>query len=160
MPHGDASNDDTRTLEQWQHAGFKRINRKAFPDSSRNAVLKALQEDEGPAFLMLKNFFVVKSYNNADKYALAVLLLADRIAGKPAPQHDWKRPYTLLSMAEKEELQRLLAAKGFYSGVVDGLIGGESRASIKAFQASIGDEQTGYPSKEVLMILKKSINDF
>ena len=81
--------------------------------------------------MMQKNFFVVKSYNNADKYALAVLLLSDRIAGKPAPVKDWTRPYTPLTMTEKEELQRLLAAQGFYSGVMDGLIGDESRKAVK-----------------------------
>lgn len=117
--------------------------------------LKALQGDQGPQFMMQKNFFVVKSYNNADKYALAVLLLSDRIAGKPAPVKDWTRPYTPLNMGEKEELQRLLAAQGFYSGVVDGLVGGESREAIKRFQASKNNEQTGYASKEVLQQLRK-----
>lgn len=117
--------------------------------------LLALQADKGPVFALQKNFFVVKRYNNADKYALAVLLLSDRIAGKPAPVKDWKRPYTPLNMLEKEELQRLLAAHGFYSGVVDGLIGGESREAIKRFQASKNTEQTGYASKEVLQQLRE-----
>ena len=116
--------------------------------------LLALQADKGPVFALQKNFFVVKRYNNADKYALAVLLLSDRIAGKPAPIKDWTRPYTPLDMTEKEELQRLLAAHGFYSGVVDGVIGGESREAIKRFQASKNVEQTGYASKEVLQQLR------
>ena len=116
--------------------------------------LLTLQADKGPVFALQKNFFVVKRYNNADKYALAVLLLSDRIAGKPAPIKDWTRPYTPLDMTEKEELQRLLAAHGFYSGVVDGLIGGESREAIKRFQASKNVEQTGYASKEVLQQLR------
>jgi membrane-bound lytic murein transglycosylase B len=116
--------------------------------------LLALQADKGPVFALQKNFFVVKRYNNADKYALAVLLLSDRIAGKPAPIKDWTRPYTPLDMTEKEELQRLLAAHGFYSGVVDGLIGGESREAIKRFQASKNNAQTGYASKEVLQQLR------
>ena len=60
--------------------------------------LLALQADKGPVFALQKNFFVVKRYNNADKYALAVLLLSDRIAGKPAPINDWTRPLTGLDM--------------------------------------------------------------
>ncbi|HSC76775.1 MAG TPA: lytic murein transglycosylase [Pseudomonadales bacterium] len=123
-------------------------------NSNHAGELKALQGEQGPQFMMQKNFFVVKSYNNADKYALAVLLLADRIAGKPAPVKDWTRPYIPLNMTEKEELQRLLAQQGFYSGVVDGLIGDETRKSIKQFQVSYGEEQTGYPSKEVLKQLR------
>ena len=110
--------------------------------------LLALQGDAGPVFALQKNFSVVKRYNNADKYALAVLLLSDRIAGKPAPVKDWKRPYTPLNMSEKEELQRLLTTQGFYSGVVDGLIGGESREAIKRFQANKNVEQTGYASNQ------------
>jgi membrane-bound lytic murein transglycosylase B len=123
-------------------------------NNNHGGELKALQGDQGPQFMMQKNFFVVKSYNNADKYALAVLLLSDRIAGKPAPVKDWKRPYSPLNMTEKEELQRLLTAQGFYSGVVDGLVGGESREAIKRFQASKNNEQTGYASKEVLQQLR------
>jgi len=113
-----------------------------------------LQGDKGPMFALQKNFSVVKCYNNADKYALAVLLLADRIAGKPAPQRDWVRPYTPLTMSEKEELQRLLRQKGFYSGVVDGLIGDESRKAIMRYQTSRRVQPTGYPSKEVLLALR------
>jgi len=123
-------------------------------DKEPGAEVIALQGDLGPQFAVQKNFFVVKRYNNADKYALAVLLLSDRIAGKPAPLKDWKRPYTPLTMAEKEELQRLLAEKGFYTGVVDGLIGAETRKSIKRYQEFSGVEQTGYPSKEVLQMLR------
>jgi membrane-bound lytic murein transglycosylase B len=155
LPKGQVSNESQRTLAEWEKSGVRRADKKSFPDGGRNGVLKVFQGEQGPAFLMMKNFFVIKSYNNADKYALAVALLADQIAGKPAPLRDWVRPYTRLSQSEKEELQRLLAQKGFYSGVVDGLIGDESRKSIKRFQASIGSEETGYPSKEVLNQLSK-----
>lgn len=137
----------------WQSGsswGYEVLNSN---DARGNKVL-ALQGDKGPVFALQKNFSVVKRYNNADKYALAVLLLADRIAGKPAPQRDWVRPYTPLTMTEKEELQRLLSQKGFYSGVVDGLIGDESRKAIIRFQTSRGVAQTGYPSKEVLLALR------
>jgi membrane-bound lytic murein transglycosylase B len=42
----------------------------------------------------------LKNYNNADKYALAVGLLADEIAGAPACVQDWKRPFTKLDFDE------------------------------------------------------------
>ncbi len=41
---------------------------------------------------MLKNFSVIKRYNNADKYALAVGLLADAIAGSNGLVQDWNGP--------------------------------------------------------------------
>lgn len=115
----------------------------------------ALQGNQGPVFVVQKNFFVVKRYNNADKYALAVLLLADRIAGKPAPRRDWQRPYTPLTVQETEELQRLLTAQGVYAGEVDGKVGDASRRAIQQFQRSRGESGNGYPSKEVLLQLRK-----
>jgi membrane-bound lytic murein transglycosylase B len=137
-----------RSGERW---GYEALS----PDDEAGKDVLALQGQQGPVFVLQKNFSVIKRYNNADKYALAVGLLADRIAGKPALVKDWVRPYTLLTMSEKEVLQRLLAQKGFYSGVIDGLIGGESREAIKRFQASRNIEQTGYASKEMLQLLQE-----
>lgn len=137
----------------WQSGARWGYEISRMSDAGGNKVL-ALQGDNGPVFVVQKNFAVVKRYNNADKYALAVLLLADRIAGKPAPQRDWVRPYTPLTMTEKEELQRLLLQKGFYSGAVDGLIGDESRRAIVRYQTSRNQPQTGYPSKEILLTLR------
>ena len=37
----------------------------------------------GPAFLILKNYYVIKDYNFSDLYVLFVGHLADRIAGNP-----------------------------------------------------------------------------
>ena len=63
----------------------------------------------GPAFLMTKNFSRHQGYNNADKYALAVGLLADEIAGYGGLVQDWNRPFTKLSFEEKQELQKRLS---------------------------------------------------
>ena len=109
---------------------------------------------EGPAFLVTKNFFVLKRYNNADKYALAVGLLADEIAGHGGLVRDWNRPFTRLSFSETQELQQRLSAFGYYDGQIDGKIGAGSRAAIKAFQAQMGLTPDGHPSKEVLMKLR------
>jgi membrane-bound lytic murein transglycosylase B len=123
-------------------------------DASGDADMRPDGRD-GPAFALNRNFRVIKSYNNADRYALAVGLLADRIAGGPGLKRDWRRPFTPLSFAEKEELQRLLKAKGFYDGEIDGRTGPKSRDAIRAFQASAGLEENGYPSQEVLARLKR-----
>ena len=120
----------------------------------QSAELKVLQGRDGPAFLMVKNFFVLKRYNNADKYALAVGLLADQIAGYPAPSRDWSRPFTKLSIAESEELQKRLKGAGFYDGEIDGKIGPASRTAILSFQAQYGMERDGYASMELLKVLR------
>lgn len=140
----------SRTLGEWERRGIKRVKGKQFPDRNRKANIKVLAGSNGPAFLMTKNFFVLKSYNNADKYALAVGHLADRLAGYDEFVVDWPRGYIRLNEEEAKELQARLLQKGFYDGEIDGKIGGGSRKAIKSYQKSVGLAQDGYASKRVL----------
>ncbi len=155
LPSGRKFPDGSLSISKWQATGITRANGKAFPRGGDSAVLKVLQGRDGPAFLVTKNFFVLKRYNNADKYALAVGLLADEIAGYGGLVRDWDRPFTKLSFEEKQELQKELLARGYYDGKIDGKIGSGSRNAIMAFEAQAGLEQTGHPSKEVLNALKR-----
>ena len=98
---------------------------------------------------------MLKAYNNSDKYALAVGLLADEIAGYGGLVNDWNRPFTKLSFAEKQELQKRLLTLGYYEGELDGKIGAGSRDAIKAFQSRAGIAADGHPSKEVLNTLRQ-----
>ncbi len=142
-------------LAKWESLGVTRVNGKGFRNGGDKAELKVPDGRDGPAFLMLKNFSVIKRYNNADKYALAVGLLADEIAGSKGLARDWNRPFTKLSFAEKQELQKRLSAHGYYDGKFDGKIGEGSRSAIKAFQAAAGMKTDGHPSMEVLLSLRK-----
>ena len=146
----------SRTLGNWSKLGIKRVKGKKFPDLNRKANIKILAGSNGPAFLMTKNFYVLKSYNNADKYALAVGHLADRIAGYDEFVVDWPRGYKRLNEEESKELQVRLLKKGFYDGEIDGKIGGGSRKAIKNYQKSVGLTQDGYASKKVLAKLRGS----
>lgn len=145
----------TLSIGKWEQLGMRRANGKAFPRQGDNAVLKVPDGRSGPSFLVTKNFFVLKHYNNADKYALAVGLLADEIAGYGGLVRDWNRPFTKLTFAEKQELQRHLLALGYYEGDIDGRIGSGSRAAIIAFQARVGMAQDGHPSMEVLQRIRR-----
>jgi membrane-bound lytic murein transglycosylase B len=147
LPNGKMS------IAKWQALGVTRANGKAFPRGGDIAELKVPDGRSGPAFLVLKNFGVIKRYNNADKYALAVGLLGDGIAGGQMVG-DWNRPFTKLSFEQKIELQKRLAAKGVYDGEYDGKIGSGTRNAIMAWQAAAGLEQDGHPSLEVLNTLR------
>jgi membrane-bound lytic murein transglycosylase B len=155
LPAGRKFPNGSMSLSKWQSIGVVRANGKAFKRGSDNAELKVPDGRSGPAFLMTKNFFVIKRYNNADKYALAVGLLADEIAGYGGLVQDWNRPFTKLSFEEKQELQKRLSSHGYYDGKFDGKIGEGSRSAIKAFQAQAGLTQDGHPSMEVLSTLRK-----
>jgi len=145
----------SKTLAQWQALGVVRANGKPFKNLSDKATLKVPDGRGGPAFLMIRNFSVIKAYNNADKYALAVGLLADEIAGSNGLVQDWKRPFTKLTFEERQELQKRLSQHGLYDGKFDGKIGDGSKTAIMAYQAKVGLAQDGYPSLEVLKWLRK-----
>jgi membrane-bound lytic murein transglycosylase B len=71
----------TATLATWSRLGVRRPGGQPFPRPDDRAELVLVAGQHGPAFLMLKNFFVIKRYNNSTNYALAVGHLADRIRG-------------------------------------------------------------------------------
>ncbi len=154
LPAGRKFPGGSMSLSKWESIGVTRARGKPYPVPGMNAELKVLDGREGPAFLMTKNFFVLKRYNNADKYALAVGLLADEIAGYGGLVRDWNRPFTRLSFAETQELQKHLSAHGYYDGKIDGKIGSGSRAAIQAIQGRLGMATDGHPSKELLTRLR------
>ncbi|WP_444883467.1 lytic murein transglycosylase [Microbulbifer sp. PSTR4-B] len=143
------------TVAEWEKLGVKRANGEPFPSKKAVAELKLPDGRNGPAFLVFKNFFVLKRYNNSDRYAIAIGLLSDRIGGGAPLVKDWNRPFTPLDGSQVEQLQKLLKQKGFYSGEIDGKAGPGTRKAIKAFEKSAGVEEKGFPSKEVLELLQK-----
>jgi membrane-bound lytic murein transglycosylase B len=155
LPAGRKFPSGSLSAAEWQKLGVVRANGRPFPDANEKVTLKVLDGRQGPAFLMGKNFFVIKRYNNADKYALAVGLLADRIGGYQGLRQDWNRPFTPITMNEREELQTHLKALGYYDGNIDGKIGSTSRKAIEAFQQRNGLQPDGHPSKEVLSVLRR-----
>lgn len=155
LPAGRKFPSGSISAAEWQKLGVVRANGRPFPDANEKVTLKVLDGREGPAFLMAKNFFVIKRYNNADKYALAVGLLADRIGGYQGLRQDWNRPFTPITMNEREELQTHLKALGYYDGKIDGKIGSTSRKAIEAFQQRNGLQPDGHPSAEVLTVLRR-----
>lgn len=155
LPAGRKFPSGSMSLAKWEALGITRANGKPFRNGSDSATLKVPDGRGGPAFLMIKNFSVIKRYNNADKYAIAVGLLADQIAGYGGLVQDWSRPFTKLSFEERQELQQRLSSHGYYDGKFDGKIGEGSKAAILAYQAKAGLTQDGHPSMEVLKWLRK-----
>src|SRR5262245_11782703 len=100
-----------RSLADWAKMGLQRADGKPFPRPSEKARFYLPAGGAGPAFLVLKNFDVIKRYNNADSYALAVAHLADRIGGKDAFVSPWPADVVPLSRSERKELEALIAEK-------------------------------------------------
>ncbi|MCB1499049.1 MAG: lytic murein transglycosylase [Bauldia sp.] len=143
-----------RSLSAWQKLGVRRAGGKAFPRPGDSARLFAPAGADGPAFLLIKNFGVIKRYNNADAYALAVGHLADRIRGGGAFAVDWPDADLRLSDTELMQVQKLLADRGLYSGEIDGNIGSGSRAAIMSYQETLGLAADGQVSQKLLEMLQ------
>ncbi|OPB31221.1 lytic murein transglycosylase [Bartonella sp. AR 15-3] len=155
LPNNKKLPENWLSFKQWKELGVQHAHKKPFPSLSEQAILKFPDGPKGPAFLVTKNFFVIKRYNNADRYAFAVGLLADRIAGHPKLSQDWNRPFRPITFKERIELQSRLEKLGDYQGEIDGKIGTASKKAIKAFQLRHGLEANGYPSYETLSHIRK-----
>jgi len=154
-PTGEQFQDQTKTLAEWQKLGFKRPGGKPYPWLDEKAELKIFAGTNGPAFLMKKNFFVLKRYNNSNSYALAVGLLADRLAGWKGLVQSWPRPPGSLGIDDKIELQERLQQRGYYSGEIDGQLGSGTKTAIRQFQSQAGLVEDGVPSQSLLQALRK-----
>jgi membrane-bound lytic murein transglycosylase B len=157
LPSADAASlkGKSMSLSAWAARGLTRANGGRFPSPSDRATLMLPAGTNGPAFLMTKNFSVLKAYNNADKYALAVGHLADMIGGGDGFVQDWPRGYKPLNMAERSEMQKHLATHGLYDGKIDGKIGSTSKNAIMAYQRSRGVEADGNASKALLDMMRR-----
>ena len=140
----------TMSGSQWAAMGVRTTNGTAVPTGSIIAPAGA----RGPAFLITQNFRAILKYNASDSYALAVAYLGEAIAGRPGIQGAWPRGDRNLSNTEKAEIQRLLMARGFDTGGVDGKLGSKSVEAIRGFQRSRGMVPDGYADAALLGALR------
>jgi membrane-bound lytic murein transglycosylase B len=143
-----------RSLADWAKLGVTKAGGEAFPRPKDRGSLYLPGGAKGPAFLLLTNFRVIKRYNNSDSYALAIGHLSDRLRGYGAFQTAWPDHEPSLSLEEREKLQRLLTAKGYYSGEVDGDLGSGSREAIRNYQIAAGLNADGVGSRALLQALE------
>ena len=147
-------NGSERTLAEWGQYGIVRANGIGFPRPDDDAKLWVPAGANGPAFLLLDNFRVIKRYNNADSYALAVGHLADQLQGFGTFRQAWPREERPLGESERFELQQLLANRGLYGGAIDAIVGRGTRTAIRSFQSQAGVVADGYASDLLLRRLR------
>jgi hypothetical protein len=111
---------------------------------------------DGPAFVALRNFDAIYSYNASISYGLAIAHLADRLRGGAPFVTPWPTDDPGLSRAGRRELQTLLAARGHDIGPVDGMIGARTRAAISAEQARLGLAPSARAGAKILDALRRA----
>src|SRR4051812_6909846 len=143
------------TLREWERAGIRRAGGKAFARPNDRAYLLIPAGAQGPGFLMLPNFRVIMKYNPSEAYAMAIGHLADRLRGGPPFVQPWPRQERVLTRAERNELQQLLAQHGYDVGEPDGRLGAKTRVALRQFQAAKGLVPDGFASATILDHLRR-----
>lgn len=144
----------SRPVTDWAGMGVRLADGATVPNHGQ-ASLMLPAGARGPAFLTFSNFQVIKRYNSSDSYAIAIGHLGDRLRGAPGFRAEWPRGDRALSVAERQELQRLLTARGFDTGGVDGRIGPNTLSAVRAYQAAVGITPDGYVSADLLTRLRR-----
>ncbi len=136
-------------LSEFARRGVKRTDGKPLP-AKGNGSLFLPGGIGAPVFLITDNFEVIRVYNTSDSYALAVGHLADRLAGAPALAAPWPTNAARLDNAGLRSLQEGLAAKGFYTGDLDGRAGPKLREAVRQYQIKERLTADGYASPALL----------
>jgi len=142
-----------RSVADWNERGVRRINGNDWSGSDRSlqAQLFLPAGAEGPALLLHHNFGVIRRYNNSDRYALVVALLARSFdGGSSSLVASWPTHAGSLNRDETLELQTLLNGLGYDAGSPDGLFGSKTRGAVRAFQGEQGLAADGFPTAALL----------
>ncbi|NIZ13272.1 lytic murein transglycosylase [Phaeobacter sp. HF9A] len=146
-----ASRKIKKSPGDWAALGVKGIDGRPVPNYGSGSILLPAG-GKGAAFMIFKNFSVIERYNTADAYVIGVGHLSDRLKGGPKIQSQWPRGDRALTFSERKEMQQRLTRAGFNTQGVDGRIGPNTIAAIRAFQNAQGLVPDGYAS---LSLLKK-----
>ena len=142
-------------VNQWAALGVTLADGKSLPKSDLPGAILLPQGYAGPAFLVYRTFEVVMGWNRSINYALAALILADRLQGLPPPRLGRDADNRRLSREQVADMQRLLSARGFVTGDPDGVPGSRTREAIRAYQKSAGLPVDGFASATLLEELRQ-----
>ncbi len=154
--YGNASLKVKATPARWAELGVVQVNGKRIPNKGKAAILLPAGAD-GPAFAVFNNFFVIKRYNNANSYAMAVGHLADKINGGGEFVREWPRGPNALKLPQKMEVQELLLKAGYDIGDVDGIIGPKTIDALSDMQIKAGVQPSGKADKAALKFLRSRV---
>jgi hypothetical protein len=138
-------------VAQWAQWGVTRADGSPLRGGP-NASLHLPMGRMGPAFLAYPNFDTFTEWNNSLVYATTAAYFATRLAGAPKAQRG--SGADLLDANGVKEVQKLLQARGYNVGKIDGIIGSQTRAAVKDAQLKLGLPADSYPSKTLLARLR------
>ena len=150
FPWEEAEPTNEKPLAEWAKLGVRLVDGSPLPMGGQLVGLALPSGARGPAFLTYPNFKVIMIWNRSTLYALAVGLLAEKLAGRPGLTMAVVDNEPPLTIERVLDMQATLTKLGYYQGEADGLVGPRTRAALRQWQKSIGVPADGYPSAELL----------
>ncbi len=147
-----------RNIAEWQRLGVRRTDGGDLPQADIQGSIVLPAGHRGPAFLVYGNFRTILVWNRSINYAISVGHLADRFAWQPPLATEKPEDDAPMSREDVIEMQQRLAQGGFYSGSADGLAGSGTRDALRAFQRLRGLPADGYPSLQMLDVLRRAFS--
>jgi lytic murein transglycosylase len=141
----------TQPLGDWLKQGYATAYRRV-PTAAELAAPASLLLPEGtygPAFLTLRNYYVIKEYNFSDLYVLFVGHLSEAITDPRPFETPWSKNAQLRT-AEVEAMQRTLTKLGMYKDKIDGKAGMLTRSALGAYQKTNGLKTDCWPTAPLL----------
>ena len=139
--------EESRTVQQWAQMGVQ-PRTGSLPNANMQASILLPQGHKGPAFIAYPNFRVYFEWNQSFTYVMTAAYFATRLEG--APVYDAGNPDPGLSGGQMKQLQTKLQARGHDVGLVDGILGANTRAAVRAEQARLGLPVDGWPTPALL----------
>ncbi|MEJ1097403.1 MULTISPECIES: lytic murein transglycosylase [unclassified Pseudoxanthomonas] len=127
-----------RPLSDWVARGVTRVDGTPIIGSDAPSAVLLPTGVAGPAFLVFRNYDAIYAYNASESYALAIVLLSNRLRGGGGIVAVWPTDDPGLSRVQRKQLQLLLLARGHAIGEADGLIGTQTRRAIQSEQIKLG----------------------
>ena len=141
-----------RPAKFWRDKGVRGVSQNV-DDALGDMSLFAPAGLRGPVFLVTKNFRTLLRYNTAPAYALAVSHLSERFGGAAPFSVAWPMTDRPITPREIEDMQRALLRAGYDTGDVDGVLGRQTIAAVRAFQKDRGLVADGYATPGLLTLL-------
>ncbi len=138
-------------VRQWQAMGVA-ARSGSLPSGDLSAALLLPQGRKGPAFLAYPNFSVYLEWNKSFIYTTTAAYFATRLAG--AGRYNAGNPDIGLNDAQMKSLQRLLQARGYDVGKIDGILGSGTRGAVQQEQTRLGLPADAWPTPKLLSLLQ------
>ena len=141
----------TQPVGEWLKRGYATAygRKPSAAELAEPASLLLPEGSYGPAFLTLKNYYVIKEYNFSDLYVLFVGHLSERISDPRPFETPWSKAAQLRT-DQVEAMQRTLTRLGIYKDKIDGKAGMLTRSALGAYQKENGLKLDCWPTAAVL----------